>query len=153
MKFQGITGNFAEANVDALAVPVFKGEKANKEPLRGLDSLTGGLIAPLLDAEEVSGEAGQVALVRFTNKTKGKATRVLLVGMGERSEHKATSAAVLAGTAARFFRKRNIRSFAVLPRSETQPRSHSTRRRASLPASSNWTNTRPGTATIRPYRT
>ena len=27
MKFQGISGNFAEANADALAVPVFKGEK------------------------------------------------------------------------------------------------------------------------------
>ena len=28
MKFQGITGNFTEANVEALAVAVFKGESA-----------------------------------------------------------------------------------------------------------------------------
>ena len=35
MKFQGISGNFTEANVDALAVAVFKGEKAAVGVLKG----------------------------------------------------------------------------------------------------------------------
>ena len=36
MKFQGITGNFTEANVEALAVAVFKGEKASSGELKEL---------------------------------------------------------------------------------------------------------------------
>ncbi len=42
MEFQGITGNFSEANVEALAVAVFKGDKPTTGPLKELDKLTGG---------------------------------------------------------------------------------------------------------------
>ena len=55
MKFQGITGNFAEANVDALAVAIFKGEKVTSVELKDLDKLTGGLISAVIKAEEFKG--------------------------------------------------------------------------------------------------
>ena len=65
MKFQGITGNFAGANADALAVPVFKGEKATSGVLKDLDRVTGGLIASVMRAEEFKGDSGQIAFLRF----------------------------------------------------------------------------------------
>ena len=43
MKFQGITGNFTEANVEALAVAVFKGEKGTSGVLKDLDKLKASL--------------------------------------------------------------------------------------------------------------
>ena len=117
MKFQGITGNFTEANVEALAVAVFKGEKASSGVLKDLDKLTGGLISEVIKAEEFKGEVDETALLRFTPKGAVKASRLLLVGVGTKSEYKPASVAVVAGTATRFLRKRSIKSFALLPRS------------------------------------
>ena len=117
MKFQGITGNFTEANVEALAVAVFKGEKAASTVLKDLDKLTGGLIAEVMKAEEFKGDAGQTALLRFAAKGKVKASRLLLVGVGDKADYKAHSVATVAGTATRFLRKKNVKSFALLPRS------------------------------------
>ena len=56
MKFQGITGGFTEANVEALAIAVFKGEKAASSELKDLDKMTGGLIAEVMKAEEFKGD-------------------------------------------------------------------------------------------------
>ena len=117
MKFQGITGNFTEANVEALTVAVFKGEKAASTVLKDLDKLTGGLIAEVMKAEEFKGDAGQTALLRFAPKGKVKASRLLLVGVGDKGDYKAHSVATVAGTATRYLRKRNVKSFALLPRS------------------------------------
>jgi leucyl aminopeptidase len=117
MKFQGITGGFTEANVEALAVAVFKGEKAASAELKDLDKLTGGLIAEVMKAEEFKGDAGQTALLRFAAKGTVKATRLLLVGVGDKAEYKSPSVAALTGTATRYLRKRNVKSFAVMPRS------------------------------------
>src|SRR5258708_4914656 len=118
MKFQGIAGNFAEANVEALAVAVFKGEKGTSGVLKDLDKLTGGLIAAVIKAEEFKGDAGEAALLRFAAKGAVKASRLLLVGVGDKKDYKTHSVARLSGTATRFLRKRNIKSFALLPRSE-----------------------------------
>ena len=117
MKFQGIAGNFSDANVEALAVAVFKGEKAASSVLKDLDKLTGGLIAEIMKAEEFKGEAGQIALLRFAPKGNVKASRLLLVGVGDKTEYKTHSVAMLAGTATRYLRKRSVKSFALLPRS------------------------------------
>jgi leucyl aminopeptidase len=119
MKFQGITGNFAGANADALAVPVFKGEKASSGVLKDLDKLTGGLVSSVMRAEEFKGEAGQIAFLRFAPNNGTKAGRLLLIGAGDKNEYKAHSIASLAGTAARFLRKRNIKSLALLPRGKS----------------------------------
>jgi len=118
MKFQGITGNFTEANVDSLAIAVFKGEKGTTDVLKDLDKLTGGLVAALIKAEEFKGDAGETALVRFTAKGSVKASRLLLVGVGNKAEYHPHAVARLAGTATRFLSKRNIKSLALLPRSD-----------------------------------
>lgn len=118
MKFQGITGNFAEASVEALAVAVFKGEKAASPALKGLDKLTGGLIAEIIKAEEFKGDSGQTALLRFAPTGGVKASRLLLVGVGEKADYKSHGVAVLSGSATRYLRQRNVKSFALLPRSE-----------------------------------
>lgn len=118
MKFQGISGNFTEAAVEALAVAVFKGEKTTAGLLKELDKLTGGLIADVVKAEEFKGDAGQTALLRFAPKGSVKASRLLLVGVGEAKDYKASSVGVFAGTATRYLRKRSVKSIALLPRGE-----------------------------------
>ena len=118
MKFQGTSGNFSEANVEALAVAVFKGEKAASNVLKDLDKLTGGLIAEVMKAEEFKGDTAQTALLRFVPKGAVKASRLLLVGVGDKTDYKPFSVAAMSGTATRYLRKRNVKSFSLLPRSE-----------------------------------
>ena len=119
MKFQWITGNFTEANVEALAVAVFKAESSTSSGvLKDLDKLTGGLVAAVMKAEEFKGDVGQTALLRFAAKGNVKATRLLLIGVGEKAEYKPHSVANVSGGATRYLRKRNVKSFALLPRSE-----------------------------------
>ena len=115
MKFQGITGGFTEANVEALAIAVFKGEKASSGELKEFDKLTGGLISEVMNTEEFKGDIGQTALLRFPAKG-GRATRLLLVGVGEPGEYKVGSVFTVAGAATRYLRKRSIKSFAILAR-------------------------------------
>lgn len=118
MKSSAISGNFTEADADALAVAVFKDEKASSAALKDLDKLTGGLLASVLKAEEFKGETGETAFLRFTAKGRNKAERLLLVGAGDKAEFKAADEAIVSGTATRFLRKRNIKSFALLARAE-----------------------------------
>ncbi|MEJ7624809.1 MAG: leucyl aminopeptidase [Pyrinomonadaceae bacterium] len=121
MKFQGITGNFSEAGVEALAVAVFKGENASVGVLKDLDKMVGGLISAVIKNEEFKGEVGNTALVRFAAHGRVKATRLMLIGVGDAADYKAHSIANVAGGAARYLRKRNIKSFALLPRSNESP--------------------------------
>lgn len=116
MKSQAITGNFYEANVDALAVAVFNGEKATKGILKDLDGFTGGAVSSVIKSEEFKGESGDVAYFVFEGKGKVKAKRLLLIGVGEESEYSAKDVNKLSGAAARHLRKRNAKSFALLPR-------------------------------------
>ncbi|CAN5331610.1 leucyl aminopeptidase [soil metagenome] len=118
MKFQAITDNFQEANVDALAVAVFKDEKAASGLLKDLDKLTGGLIASVIKTEEFKGETGETAYLLFESKGKVKANRLLLVGVGDKAEYKTADVSTLSGTATRYFKKRNVKGFALLPRSD-----------------------------------
>lgn len=118
MKFQGITGKFTEANVDALAIAVFKGEKTTGSELRQFDALTGGLIASVMKNEEFKGDKGETALLRFSPSGAVKAGRLLLIGVGEKAKYKASDVSGVSGTATRFLRSRNIKSFALLPRAE-----------------------------------
>ena len=118
MKSQAITENFQEANVEALAVAVFKNEKVTSGFLKDLDKLSNGMIASILKTEEFKGETGETALVRFAPSGKIKANRLLLVGAGEQAEYNASDVAVLSGTATRFLRKGNVQSFALAPRVE-----------------------------------
>ncbi len=116
MKSQAITGNFQEANVESLAVAVFKGEKASDGLLKELNDLSGGLVAQVIKEEDFKGEVGETALIRIVPNGKVKARSILLVGVGERTDYKTFAVAAVAGGAARFLRKRNVKSFALAPR-------------------------------------
>ena len=116
MDFQGISSNFSEAGVEALAVAVFKGEKASSAALKDLDRISGGHLAAAIKSEEFKGESGDVALIRITPKGKLKASRLLIVGVGEKKDYKAAGVSVAAGAATRYLRKCNVKSFAFLPR-------------------------------------
>jgi leucyl aminopeptidase len=118
MKSQAITGNFTEADVEALAVAVYKDETATSNGLQELDKLTGGLLASVIKNEEFKGETGETVYLRFPANGKNGAERLLLVGAGERSEFKTADVAVVSGTATRYLRKLNVKSFALLPRAE-----------------------------------
>ena len=118
MKSQGITSNFTEANAEALAVAVFKDEKPSGGVLKELDKLTGGAVSAVFSSDEFKGESGDISYLVFDAKGKVKAKRLLLVGVGDKSEYLAKDVSALSGSAARYLRKRNIKSFALLPRSE-----------------------------------
>ncbi|MBC7900417.1 MAG: leucyl aminopeptidase [Saprospiraceae bacterium] len=116
MESQALTENFSEANVDALAVVIFKGEKPSSGVLKDLDKLAGGHIAAVLKSEEFKGETGETALLRIMPSGKVKAGRILLVGAGDKAEYRLCDVAVASGTATRYLRKCNVKSFALLPR-------------------------------------
>ena len=121
MDFHGISSNFSEADVEALAVAVFKDEKASSPALKDLDRLSGGHLAAAIKSEEFKGDTGDTALIRITPKGKVKAGRLLIVGVGDRKEYKVAGVSVAAGTATRYLRKCNVKSFAFLPRFESDP--------------------------------
>ncbi len=118
MEFQGISANFTEAGVDALAVTVFKNEKASSGVLKDLDKLTGGHISAVIKSEEFKGEVGETALLRLTPKGKVKASRLLLVGVGDKKEFRPCDIAIAAGSATRALRKSNAKSVAFSSRSD-----------------------------------
>ena len=117
MKYQAITGNYAEANVEAIVVAVFKDEKATDGVLKELDALTGGQVSSIIKTEEFKGEAGTSEILRFASSGKVKASRVLLVGVGDKADYSLPGVAVLGGMAARLLRKKNVKSFVLVPRS------------------------------------
>ena len=121
MELNGITGNFLSANVEALAVVIFKGEKPTISLLKELDKLSGGQIGQAIKTREIKGDADEATLFRLAPKGKLKARRLLLLGGGDRSEYKSFHVARLAGVAARILRKSNTKNFAFLPRSEITP--------------------------------
>ncbi|MFL6467315.1 MAG: leucyl aminopeptidase [Pyrinomonadaceae bacterium] len=116
MDFQGISSNFSEAGVEALAVVVFKGEKATSTNLKEFDRFANGHIAAAIKSEEIKGDGGETTLIRFSPKGKLKANLLLLVGVGDEKEYNEAGVFVAAGTATRFLRRCNVKSFAFLPR-------------------------------------
>jgi leucyl aminopeptidase len=116
MKTLAITGNFPEANVEALAVVVFKGEKATSAGLKELDAVTGGILGSIVGSDEFKGESGEAVVVRFAPKGKVKANRLLLIGGGDKTECKPHHVAVAAGTALRTFSKQKVKSVALSAR-------------------------------------
>src|SRR5688500_13729282 len=98
MDFHAIPTNFSAAGAEALAVTVFKGDKASSGFLKDLDKLTGGHIAAVLKSEEFKAEAGETALFRLSPKGKMKASRLLLVGAGDQKEFRLLAVADVAGT-------------------------------------------------------
>ena len=75
MKSQSITKNCLEADVEALAVAVYKNEKATSAELKDLDKMTGGAITSVIKSEEFEGNKGDTAYFVFEPKGKGKSRK------------------------------------------------------------------------------
>jgi leucyl aminopeptidase len=117
MKVTGSSGSCLQADAQALAVPVFKGEKVEDGFLKNLDTAVGGLISAVIEAEEFEGKEAETAYFHIAGDGLA-ARRLLLIGAGKREEYKAAQISKMAGTAARFLRSKNIKSLAISSRSE-----------------------------------
>ncbi|MDQ2976220.1 MAG: leucyl aminopeptidase [Acidobacteriota bacterium] len=118
MHIEGKTGSYQELDVQALAIAVFKDEKADDGFLKDLDALTGGVIKSVIESEELKGKEAETVFLHLVGNQDIKAQRLLLVGVGERSEYTTVDASRMAGTAVRALRGKNAKSIAVIPRLE-----------------------------------
>jgi hypothetical protein len=83
MDIEGKTGSYQELDVQALAIAVFKDEKADDGFLKDLDALTGGVIMSVIDSEELKGKEAETVFLHLVGNKEIKAQRLLLVGVGE----------------------------------------------------------------------
>ena len=116
MQIESTNGSYQDLDVQAIAIAVFKDEKADDGFLKDLDSLTGGVIKSIIDSEELKGKEGESVYLHLVGNSEIKAQRLLLVGVGERVDYTTAQASQMAGTAVRALREKNVKSIAVLPR-------------------------------------
>jgi leucyl aminopeptidase len=121
MQVEANRGSIEELDVQALAVAVFKNEKADEGFVKKLDELSNGLVKSVLDAEEFSGKEGETAYFHLIGNKKLKAQRLLLIGMGDANDYRIEQISQMAGTAVRSLRSKNIKTIAVVPRSDGDP--------------------------------
>ncbi|HEV7395846.1 MAG TPA: leucyl aminopeptidase [Pyrinomonadaceae bacterium] len=119
MQIEGSNGHYRDLDVQALAIAVFKGEKADEGFLKELDELTDGLVSSSFEFEEFSGKDGETAYFHLLGKKSLKATRLLLIGAGAKENYKSAQLSALGGTATRALRSKGIKSLAIVPRSES----------------------------------
>ena len=117
MEIQTRTARAGDADVQALAVAVFKDERADEGVLRELDAAAGGLIKSVIDSEELKGKEGETVYLHLGEGGGGlKARRLLLVGVGERAAYGLAQVSQFAGTAARALRARNVKAVGLVAR-------------------------------------
>src|SRR5262247_4133657 len=104
MQVEANQGPFADLDVQALAVAVFKDEKPNEGFLKKLDELSGGLVSSTIEAEEFVGKESETAYFHLVGNNKLKARRLLLIGVGDPKDYKAGQVSQMAGTAVRVLR-------------------------------------------------
>ena len=117
MDLTGSVKSCNEVDAQALAVAVFKDEKAGSGVLKTLDEATGGMIAEAIDSEEFNGKQGDTAYFHVSSKAL-RARRVLLIGCGDRSSYKAAQIGQLGGTATRILRGKSVKTIAIMPRAD-----------------------------------
>jgi len=115
MEAIGSAQSCTQIDAEALAVAVFKNEKANEGLLKTLDAAAAGLISRVIKSEEFAAKPGETAYFHLSGKEL-KADRLLLIGCGERDEYRAAQITQMAGTAVRFLRSKNAKSIAIAPR-------------------------------------
>ncbi|MDX6696146.1 MAG: leucyl aminopeptidase [Blastocatellia bacterium] len=119
MDVQVSTGTLKEQDAQALAIAVFKDEKADEGFLKELDAATGGLITSVIESEELKGKEGETVYAHLVGSDGGlKARRLLLIGVGAREEYGTAQVSQMAGTAARILRSKNIKTVALVARAE-----------------------------------
>ena len=117
MEILGSAGNYLNEDVQAIAVAVFKDEKADEGFLKELDEATGGIIRSIIESEELKGKEGESVYLHLAGGP-AKARRLLLLGVGAAEEFKTPQVSQFAGAAVRALRAKNIKSIAVVPRAE-----------------------------------
>ena len=118
MEVQTSAGNYKEQDVQALAVAVFKDEKANEGILKELDEASGGILSSVIEAEELKGKEGETVYVHLAASGSLHARRLLLVGVGSREDYKPAQISQMAGTAVRFLRGKNIKTVGLVTRAD-----------------------------------
>jgi leucyl aminopeptidase len=118
MQIEGTNGSYQDLDVQALAIAVFKDEKADDGFLKDLDAITGGVIKSVIASEELKGKEAETVFLHLVGNSEIKAQRLLLVGVGERADYSSAQASQMAGTAVRALREKNAKSIAVVPRLE-----------------------------------
>lgn len=122
MQIESTNGSYRDLDVQAIAIAVFKDEKADADGfLKELDSVTGGVIKSIIESEELKGKEAETVYLHLVGNGEIKARRLLLVGVGERGEYTNAQASQMAGTAVRALRGNNVKSIAILPRLEGDP--------------------------------
>ncbi|MEJ7710661.1 MAG: M17 family peptidase N-terminal domain-containing protein [Pyrinomonadaceae bacterium] len=117
MEIQTTGKGHADVEVEALAVAVFKDEKADEGILRQLNDATGGVIASVIESGELKGKEGETIYVHLTNAhSQLKAKRLLLIGVGVRSDYQAAQTSQMAGIAVRALRSHNVKTIGLMPR-------------------------------------
>jgi leucyl aminopeptidase len=117
MEVFGTSKPINEVDAQALAVVVFKAEKADSGILKLLDAALGGMIADAIKSEEFAGKEGETAYFPVIGDGL-KARRVLLIGCGERDAYKARQITQMGGIAARFLRGKSVKTIAIVPRAD-----------------------------------
>src|SRR5215212_2162951 len=118
MEVQTSAGRYQELDVQALAVAVFKDEKADEGILKELDEASGGVVRSVVESEELKGKEGETVYVHLAQGGKLRARRLLLIGVGERGDYKSAHISQLAGTAVRFLRGKNVKTIGLIARAE-----------------------------------
>ena len=119
MEVQVSAGTLKEQDAQALAIAVFKDEKADEGFLKELDTATGGLIKSVIESEELKGKESETVYAHLVGSDGSlKARRLLLVGVGSREDYGTAQVSQMAGTAARFLRNKNIKTFTLVARAE-----------------------------------
>jgi leucyl aminopeptidase len=113
----GSAKSLTEVDAQALAIAVFKDEKADSGLLKTLNAAIGGSIAEAINSEEFVGKENETAYFHV-NGGKVKFKRLLLVGCGERDSYKPAQVTQMAGSATRFLRAKSVQGIAIAPRSE-----------------------------------
>ncbi len=117
MEVKADARKFYEIECDALVVGVYEGEKPEESnALAELDKRSGGVITSLIENGELSGKSGEV--VYLHNPGDIAAKRLLLLGAGKLADYNTDVVRRVAGTAARFLRSKNVRTFSFLRRSQ-----------------------------------
>jgi leucyl aminopeptidase len=121
MQVEASAKKYQDEDVQAIALAVFKDERADEGFLKELDEATGGVIKSVIESEELKGKEGDTVYVHLAaGGTTGniRARRLLLVGVGPREEYGTPQVSQMAGAAVRYLRSKNIKTAAILPRAE-----------------------------------
>jgi leucyl aminopeptidase len=119
MEVQTSTGRYQEQDVQALAVAVFKDEKADEGILKELDEASGGVVRSVIESQELKGKEGETVYVHLASGASGlHARRLLLIGVGAREDYKPAQLSQMAGAAVRFLRGKNIKTVGLVTRTD-----------------------------------